>query len=218
MRKALLAATTFILVGFMLVDGTLAGVLNEVQGIFQNLTDVLGQYGTPARDSAFDVDLAAIGETGQFFPGGEATHTVAVRNVCDLDACFRVAVALQYDAETWPMLHTTFTYDDAYFAQEGSWRDITVGGTPYKMMVFTYRHTLLARTSSPTIAVTIAMDKEVTSAQISRFRSDFLQMQVMAIEADAFLTSKDPKTPPPFASPAEALEAALPLDTLNPFR
>ena len=62
--------------------------------------------------------------------------------------------------------------------------------------------------------MTIAMDESVTSEQIARYRSDFLQVQGLAIGADDFQNSDGTQM-----SAQEALNLALPIDAnFNPFQ
>lgn len=210
MKKALVAALAFVLVGFMLVNGTLADVFNQARDIFVNLG---GTLGAPTTDGDFDVDLVNVGEVEQLYPGGKATHKVQVVNNGKRGACFRLAFAVQ-ETSAWEQLDFTFSADESFI--QSNWMDITVDGAPYNMKVFTYTGTLDAGKSSPTVSITIAMDKDVTTAQIEQFRSDFLKTQVLAIDSTAFLTSENGK-PAPYASELDALEAALPLTNFNPF-
>ncbi len=209
MKKALAVSLCFVLVGFMLVNGTLADVFNQARDIFADLSGVLG---APTTDGRFDVDLVNVGEVEQLFPGGQATHTVRVDNVGELGACFRLAFAVQ-KTSAWEQLHFTFTADNSF--TQSDWMKITVGGTPYNMKVFTYTATLDEERSSPTVSITIAMDKAVTTAQIEEFRGDFLKTQVLAIEADLFMQPSENNTTTYTAE--QALDMALPLTNFNPF-
>lgn len=214
MKKALVAALAFVLVGFMLVNGTLADVFNQARDIFADLTATLGEaFGAPATDGKFDVDLVNVGEVQQLYPGGQATHKVQVVNNGELGACFRLAFAVQ-ETSAWNQLDFSFSADESFIQSE--WMKITVDGAPYNMKVFTCTATLDAGKASPIVSITIAMDKAVTTRQIEEFRGDFLKTQVLAIESATFLTSTDNK-PAPYATPEEALDAALPLSTFNPF-
>lgn len=210
MKKALVAALAFVLVGFMLVNGTLADVFNQARDIFVNLG---GSLGAPTTDSNFDVDLVNVGEVEQLYPGGKATHKVQVVNNGKRGACFRLAFAVQ-DTSAWEQLHFTFSEDENFI--QSNWMAITVGTTPYNMKVFTYKGTLDAGEASPTVSITIAMDKDVTTKQIEEFRSDFLKTQVLAIDSTAFLTAPEGQTAPYLSAP-DALDAALPLTNFNPF-
>ncbi len=210
MKKALVAALAFVLVGFMLVNGTLADVFNQARDIFATLG---GTLGAPTTDGDFDVDLVNVGEVEQLYPGGKATHKVQVVNNGKRGACFRLAFAVQ-ETSAWERLDFTFSADESFI--QSNWMDITVDGAPYNMKVFTYTATLDAGKASPVVSITIAMDKAVTTKQIEEFRSDFLKTQVLAIESATFLTAPEGKTAP-YASAVDALDAALPLSNFNPF-
>lgn len=214
MKKALVAALCVMLVGFMMVNGTLADLLNDASEIFVDFANSLGKA---TVDSQFDVDLVNVGKIEQLYPGGTATHTVRVDNKCSLGACFRLAFAVQ-NTSAWNQLDFAFAAGTG-FQEEGDWRDITIGGVAYKMKIFTYTETLAANSQSPTVSIAITMDKTVTSAQIEEFQADFLKTQVLAIEADVFLSAnKDAKSTPLYDTPIAALNAALPLDNFNPFK
>ena len=210
MKKALFAALCFIIVGFMMVNGTFAQL--DWGDIFKELG---GAFGAPTRDPGkMDVDLVNVGQIEQLYPGGSATCSVAVKNEGSLNACFRLAFAVQYDAETWDMLTFRFSAGEEYIQTSG-WTDITVGGTPYRMQVFTFKEALAASSQSSPVSITIAMDKDITSQQIARYRSDFLQTQVLAIEADLFMQPSENNAVAYTA--VEALDMALPLSGFNPF-
>lgn len=210
MKKALAVSLCFVLVGFMLVSGTLADVFNQARDIFVNLG---GSLGAPTTDGRFDVDLVNVGQVEQLYPGGRATHRVQVVNNGELGACFRLAFAVQ-QTSAWNQMHFTFAADESFV--QSDWMKITVGTAPYYMKVFTYTGTLDAGKSSPTVSITIGMDKNVTTAQIEEFRGDFLKTQVLAIESATFLNAIENRTAP-YASALDALDAALPLGTFNPF-
>ncbi len=78
------------------------------------------------------------------------------------------------------------------------------------MKVFTYTEALPTGEISPDVKLTIAMDDSVTSEEISRYRSDFLQTQVLAIDPTPFPNAD-------ITTAKDALDKALPLGTLNPF-
>lgn len=209
MKKALFAALCFILVSLVLVNGTFA--LPNLNEVFADLTATLGEkLGLPEKGgagTAVHVALLSDDAPQRLYPGGAASRTNAVHNQGEGAVYFRLVYAIQYDAETWTKLDIDFLAGAGF--EESLWRDITIGGTPFKMKVFTYTQALAADAKSPDVRLTIAMDTSVTSEQIGRYRSDFLQTQVLAID------------PTPFAEKAhtalEALNLALPLDTLNPF-
>lgn len=147
MKKALFAALCFIIVGFMMVNGTFAQL--DWGDIFKELG---GAFGAPTRDPGkMDVDLVNAGQIEQLYPGGSATCSVAVKNEGSLNACFRLAFAVQYDAETWDMLTFRFSSGEEYIQTSG-WTDITVGGTPYRMQVFTFKEALAASSQSSPVS------------------------------------------------------------------
>lgn len=209
MRKALLLGLCFVMVCLMLISSSFA--LPDLNEVFADLTDTLGgALGLPVQGGAgtpVHVTLLADDTPQRLFPGGSASRIARVRNAGEGSVYFRLVYAVQYDPESWPQLDIRFTAEESY--AESGWQDISIGGTPYRMKVFTYTQALVAEADSPGVALTIAMDSSVTSEQISRYRSDFLQTQVLAID------------PTPFAEIAptavQALDMALPLDSLNPF-
>ena len=207
MKKAILAALVFIVVGFALVNGTFAlPDLDEVFAFVQQLGESLG---LPTQDAYGTIDVALVSDNTpqQLYPGGEASRVTRVKNQGTKAVYFRLCYAIQYDESSWNKLTITF---DAPGHEQTGWRDITIGNTPYKMMVFTYTAALARGAESPEVKLTIAMDDSVTSEEISRYRADFLQTQVLAIDPTPF-TDND------ITTAEEALNLALPLGTLNPF-
>ena len=205
MKKAILAALVFIVVGFALVNGTFA--LPDLDEVFKTVTQLLEKGIPEPGGGTIDVALVSDDTPQQLYPGGEASRVTRVKNQGTSPVYFRLCYAIQYDAASWHKL--TITFDTAGY-KESDWLDITIGNTPYKMKVFTYTEALPTGKISPDVKLTIAMDDSVTSEEISRYRSDFLQTQVLAID------------PTPFADKGittaeDALNLALPLDTLNPF-
>lgn len=207
MKKAILAALVFIVVGFALVNGTFA--LPDLDEVFANLTELLGDLGLPTQDASGTIDVALVSDETpqQLYPGGAASRVTRVKNQGTSPVYFRLCYAIQYDESSWNKLTITF---DAPGHEQTGWRDITIGNTPYKMMVFTYTAALARGAESPEVKLTIAMDDSVTSEEISRYRADFLQTQVLAIDS---LTFKEKN----ITTAKEALNLALPLHTLNPF-
>ena len=208
MKKAILAALIFVVVGFALVNGTFA--LPDFDDVFQVVTDLL-EKGIPemgGAGTAVDVALVSDNTPQQLYPGGSVSQTHAVRNDGTGSVYFRLVYAIQYDADSWDKLGIDFTAG-ADFVQHG-WQDITVDGTPYKMMVFTYTDALAAGQMSSAVTLNISMDTAFTSEELNRYRGDFLQTQVLAIDPTPF-TEKG------YITAEDALNLALPLDTLNPF-
>jgi len=208
MKKALLAALCFIIVSLMLVNGTFA--LPDFSEVFQVVAELfengIPEHGGPG--TAVHVDLVSDNTPQSLYPGSEVSRAFRVNNLGTGDVYFRLVYAVQYDAESWPHLNIRFTAGSGF--AEHAWKDITIGSTPYKMKVFTYTDALPAGSASPEVSISIAMDTAVTSGQLSRYRSDFLQTQVLAINPAPF-------TDEGYTTAAAALDLALPLDTLNPF-
>jgi len=133
--------------------------------------------------------------------GAEAKH-----------ACFRLAFAV--DANIFDKLKLNFNTTEESFVWEEDWRDIVIGSRPFKMMVATYTETLEPGGVSPPALLQVAMDKSATNEDYARIGSDFLQVKVMAVDADALVT--DEQTLRPCAE--ETLNATIPLnDGFNPF-
>lgn len=207
MKKALLAALCFVLVGFMLVNGTFA--LPDLSDVFQTII-AWGNDGVP-EDGNTTVDVTLISDNApqSLIPGGKASRTYRVQNTGEGPVYFRLVYAIQYDAESWDHLTINFDAGQGFIQHEG-WKDIRVSGTPYKMKVFTYSSALLVNAGSSEVTISIAMDAAVTNEDLSRYRSDFLQAQVLAIDPTPF-TEKG------YTYAQAALDLALPLENLNPF-
>lgn len=207
MKKALLVALCFVLVSFALVNGTFA--LPNLDEVFQAVTELLNGFGMPEEGgTTIDVEIVSDDEVQRLFPGGAVSRVSQVQNLGTGAVYFRLVYAVQYDEESWPHLDIDFTAGNEF--TEHNWQDIKVGGTPYKMKVFTYNSELAAKASSPGVRISISMDTAVTSEQLARYRSDFLQIQALAIDPTPF-TEKG------FTTAKAALDKALPLDELNPF-
>ena len=210
MKKALFAALSFMLVAFALVNGTFA--MPDLNQVFADLTaylgEALGQPEAGGAGTAVHVSLVSESTPQKLYPGGEASRTTAVRNEGEGNVYFRLVYAMQYEAESWDGLTIRFTPGAGFM--ESEWQDITIAGTPYRMKVFTYTEALPAGATSPEVGISIAMDASITSEQLARYRSDFLQMQVLAIDPTPFAEKG-------YTTAVDALNLALPLDTLNPF-
>lgn len=205
MKKALLAALAFIAAGFLLVNGTFA--LPDLDEVFKTVTQLLEKGIPEPGGGTIDVALVSDNTPQQLYPGGEASRVTRVKNQGTSPVYFRLCYAIQYDQSSWSKLDVGF--EAAGYEQTG-WRDITIGNTPYKMKVFTYTAPLASGAESPEVKLTIAMDDSVTSEEISRYRSDFLQTQVLAIDPTPFTDAN-------ITTAVDALDLALPLKTLNPF-
>lgn len=220
MKKAFFAALCFVLISCLFVNGTFA--LPDLNEVFADLTNIL-QNGLPEKsgeDGALDVNLVSTKPTEQLMPGNSVSRTTYVKNDSKMvdgkqrSACFRLVYAFQYDAKTWDEKLITVKFDASSDFEQSGWTDITIDGTPYKMMVFTYTKALAAGAKSSEVTITVSLDKEITNDQLSSYRDDFLKMQVLAVEKDAFADVAIPAN----ANSAEEyiLDLALPLGT-NPF-
>lgn len=208
MKKALFAALCFILVSLVLVNGTFA--LPDFDDVFQTVTELL-EKGIPkmgGAGTAVHVKIVSDDTPQNLYPGSAVSRDTSVRNLGTGHVYFRLVYAVQYDADSWNHLDIDFTAG-AGFA-EHDWQDISIDNTPYKMKVFTYTEPLAAGAISPEVNISIAMDASITSAQVANYRSDFLQIQALAIDPTPF-TEKG------YTTAEKALNMALPLDTLNPF-
>lgn len=208
MKKALIASLCFILIGFAMAGSTYA--LPDLDSVFANLVELLGEtLGLPELGgTTVDVEIVTDTASGLLSPGGAASRKVSVRNQGSSGVYFRFACAVQYHADSWEKLTIRFDADDSYL--ESDWMAIDVDDKPYRMKVFTYQSELPAGADAPQITMHIAMDRSMTSAQMNRYSSDFVRMQVLAIEPKEF-TQRN------LTTAQQALDAALPLSTLNPF-
>lgn len=205
MKKALLAALTFIVVGFLLVNSTFA--LPNLETVFATVAALLEDAFPEPGGETINVALVSDNTPQQLYPGGSASRTSCVENQGTGNVYFRLVYAVQHNPDSGDKLTISF---DAEGYVQSSWQDITIGTTPYKMMVFTYPRELPASQTSPPVTLSIAMDSSMTSAELDNYRSDFIQTQVLAIDPTPF-TEKDCTTA------QAALDVALPLKTLNPF-
>lgn len=221
MKKAFFAALCFVLISCLFVNGTFA--LPDLNEVFADLTNILHLNGLPEKsgeDGALDVNLVSTKPTEQLMPGNSVSRTTYVKNDSKMvdgkqkTACFRLVYAFQYDAKTWDEKLITVDFVASSDFKQSGWTDITIDGTPYKMMVFTYTKALAAGAKSSEVTITVSLDKEITNDQLSNYRDDFLKMQVLAVEMDAFADVAIPAN----ANSAEEyiLDLALPLGT-NPF-
>jgi hypothetical protein len=81
------------------------------------------------------------------------------------------------------------------------------------MQVYLYNDILVQGTESPAIAVQMAITKDAGNEQMARLGHDFLQIKVVAIEADAFKTDDGVRL-----GAVSALKQAIDLDNnFNPF-
>lgn len=150
---------------------------------------------------------------------GISDRFVAVKNLSEKtqerpnNAYFRVAVALQKEAADIIYLHFNGNQQDF---KPSEWNDIKIGGRDFCMIVYTYLHALPAGEISPAALLQVAVDKKATNEDFEKLSSDFLQIQVMAINADDFVSEVNGVEVQ--MSAEEALGYAVPLTaTFNPF-
>lgn len=217
MKKAMVLALCLILAGLMLVNGTFA--LPNLSDIFTTFTNWLS---APEEDeSIFNVELCypdrQNGTAPELLPGQEVQYRVAVQNLSTTatenpnKAYFRVAVAMQKEAMHCMTLGFTQSAD---YELKG-WTNIQISGKDYYLMVATYLKPLAVNTTSPAVLETIKLNSDTTSEQTEKIDpQNFLQVQVLAIDADDF---KDSNDVPLLAE--EALNQAMPIiSTFNPFK
>lgn len=215
MKKALLAGLCFVAVCLVLIHGPkMLPELTEWLGEIEvppvtewlddfSFPDLGGNVGKPVH-----VTLVSDTPSNPLFPGGSVTRTSAVRNDGEGGVCYRLVYAIQYNDDSWHQLDIDFLADKGY--DESDWQLITIDGTPFMMKVFTYTELLAPGSTSPNVVFTIGMDRDITNDQIGRYRSDFLRIQVVAIDPTPFMTTET-------TTVVDALDMALPLNNLNPF-
>lgn len=128
------------------------------------------------------------------------------------DACFCLAFAV--DAQIFSKLKLNFNRSSGDYLWENAWSDITIEGRPYKMMIATYMHALAPNAISSPALLQLALQKDVSNADLAGLGQDFLRTMVMAVDADT-LTPEGGSRP----SAIETLNTTLPIDegTFNPF-
>lgn len=126
------------------------------------------------------------------------------------DAYFRLAFAV--DAQIFSKLKLNFNRSEDY-CWENDWRDITIDGRPYKMIIATYQSALRPGDISSPALLQVALTSDVSNADLDNVDQHFLRTMVMAVDADT-LTVEDGIRP----SAAETLNQTVPItDTFNPF-
>ena len=171
----------------------------------------------PARYSEFDWenDKKNVGNVQLWDDSkiiGAVDKFTSVSNVGKTPAYIRTAFALDKYAYDKGIIHLNFNEDNSNFKYH-DWKEITIKGRPYMMMVVTCLQKLPINTTTPPMLLQVAMSRDVTNADLANISADFLLIKTMAIESDVFV-DKDEKPLPAM----EALEMALPLDSLNPFQ
>lgn len=207
MKKALLISLSFVLVCCLLVSGTFATELSTViENVFKTI-EQLGAAAMPTTDPSLDVTITTEkgSDSSILSPGHSASLKHTVTNTGDMDVYFRLYYAVPAD----DTIAVSFTVPTGYDTVSAS---RLVNNGKLKMWVITYAGSLAKGTSAPAVEVTVAFDKTMTDEQFSQYKDGkFLQTQVLAIETQEFDNHGD------YSSYSEALDAALPLESTNPF-
>lgn len=205
MRKALIVALCFVCCAALLAGSTLATETTDLSflNLFQTLFD-LGDKAVPDHDGErVKVQLSTTQTDTPLYPGASATLTHTVTNTGTQDVYFRLYYALPNIPETNELVKVEFT---ANGFQVSEWME----KDDLRIAVLTYNNALQANEESAvSVTVTVGFDINMTSEQFARYDANFLQTQVLAIETAAFAEK--------YKIAADALNAALPLDTTNPF-
>lgn len=218
MKKLLLLALCLVLAGLLAVNGTFAAEFTQtVSEVVSSLFETVQGLASPeptVDPTIFSVALVYpdnnSSELPMLFPGSEIERKIAVCNDSSENAAyFRIAFAVQ--SEAFPHV-TLYFNDDGSYTWLDDWRNITVGGRDYKLMIGTYTTALEPGNTSSAALLSVAMSETVTSEQMAEINEDFLQVQVLAINAEDF----DANT---YTTAKAALDAALPIDSkdFNPF-
>lgn len=185
-----------------------------------NETPVLYPAGTVPGFSWDDrVDVQLDGRTYKLWDDtrlfGAMDKFTSVTNTRAEAAYLRVAFAVKKNDAVSRLVHINFNDDTSAF-DVSDWTDITIDGQPYAMIVYTYRGALAQGESTPPMLLQVAIDSSATNADFAAIGNDFLQINAMAVQASAF-TKKVGEEEVPMTY-AEALDAALPLDSFTPFQ
>jgi len=214
-KKAFLVAMCFVAAGFLMVNDTFASDFSKaITGIFAYI-EALGENGAPSSENdKISVKLETTGDNQSLYPGSSVTRRTIVKNEGTDSAYVRLVYAVQYDRETWDDGFKVKFECEKGFKQETfgeqDFKPIKIGSDDYRMYVFTWQDKLPSNGSTNGVDVTVSMEGSITTEQMKRYRSDFLRIQALAIETASF-TNKE------ITSAEDALNMALPLDTLKPF-
>lgn len=234
MKKTILLTLCLSMAGLLAVNGTFAFTMTEVvSNLFTTVTDwITGDAAKPYEGGGFDVNIVYLdsegniltnGNTQQLLPGGTVEQRISVRNVSQADegknppsAFFRIALAIQDEIAD----QLTLNINETHY-KWNALPNIRIGTTDYRLLVATYCEKLMAGATAPAATLSVSLNENVTSTQLSRIRQDFLQVQVMAIDADSFANALANGNIQPLEGQSEAeavLDKALPLTSnFNPF-
>lgn len=145
---------------------------------------------------------------------GIAEQFVSVKNIAEKDAYLLIAIAVKDDDNAKQILRSNISVpgeNEAVFTMLPP-TSVTINNSQYTMQVYLYNDSLVQGTESPAIAVQMAITKDAGNEQMARLGHDFLQIKVVAIDADAF------KTDGVRLGAVSALKQAIDLDNnFNPF-
>lgn len=146
---------------------------------------------------------------------GIAEQFVSVKNIAKKDAYLLIAIAVKDDDNAKQILRSNISVpgeNEAVFTMLPP-TSVTINNSQYTMQVYLYNDSLVQGTESPAIAVQMAITKDAGNEQMARLGHDFLQIKVVAIEADAFKTDDGVRL-----GAVSALKQAIDLDNnFNPF-
>lgn len=129
------------------------------------------------------------------------------------DAYFRLAFAV--DKNIYSKLKLNFNTAEAAY-DWGEWTEISIKNRPFMMKIATYTKALVPGEIAPPALLQVAMDKSATNEDYEKISSDFLQIKVMAVDADTLTTGSGEQTVRPGA--VETLNQTVPVGTgFNPF-
>jgi len=220
-KKAFLVAMCFVAAGFLMVNDTFASDFSKaITDIFATIAELGGNGAPSSENDKISVKLETTGDNQPLYPGSSVTRRTSVKNEGTDSAYVRLVYAVQYDPETWGKgFRVSFECGEGFTQESFNGQDfkpIKIGSAEYRMYVFTWQSALAGTSntansaSTSEVAVTVSMDGSITTEQMKRYRSDFLRIQALAIETASF-TNKE------ITSAEDALNMALPLDTLKPF-
>ena len=146
---------------------------------------------------------------------GIAEQFVSVKNIAKKNAYLLIAIAVKDDDNAKQILRSNISVpgeNEAVFTMLPP-TSVTINNSQYTMQVYLYNDSLVQGTESPAIAVQMAITKDAGNEQMARLGHDFLQIKVVAIEADAFKTDDGVRL-----GAVSALKQAIDLDNnFNPF-
>ena len=153
---------------------------------------------------------------------GIAEQFVSVKNIAKKDAYLLIAIAVKDDDNAKQILMSNISVPVENISVPGENEavftmlpptSVAINNSQYTMQVYLYNDILVQGTESPAIAVQMAITKDAGNEQMARLGHDFLQIKVVAIEADAFKTDDGVRL-----GAVSALKQAIDLDNnFNPF-